>query len=95
MEQKNIFPKFRDDLGERSKNVVFKNLAKIIEDEFPKVYEEVKYMVDRNIEKEALINKVSLLISIHTVDKEFERELLDTILAHFETFYNDKGESRF
>ncbi|MDQ1002701.1 putative ABC-class ATPase [Neobacillus niacini] len=61
--KKNIIPKFRDDLDKRSKNVVFKDLSKIIKEEYPKFYKEVEYMIDRNIDKEALIDKVSLLVS--------------------------------
>lgn len=92
--KKNIFPKFRDDLDKRSKNVVFKNLAKIIEEEYPKLYEEVEYIIDRNIDKEALIYKVSLLVSIYKVNKDFENRLFHTILTHFETIYDENGEPR-
>ena len=92
--KKNIFPKFRDDLDKRSKNVVFKNLARIIEEEYPKLYEEVEYMIERNIDKEALIDKVSLLVSIYTVNEEFEERLFHTILTHFETFYEENREPR-
>lgn len=92
--KKNIFPKFRDDLDKRSKNVVFKNLSRIIEAEYPKLYEEVDYMIDRNIDKEALIDKVSLLVSIYTVNEEFEKRLFHTIFTHFETIYDENGEPR-
>lgn len=92
--KKKIFPKFRDDLGKRSKNVVFKSLARIIEVEYPKLYEEVDCMIDRNIDKEALIDKVSLLVSIYTVNKEFENRLIHTIFTHFETTYDENGEPR-
>jgi len=64
--QKDIYSKFRVHLGERSKNVVFNNLVTIIKEEFPQLYQEVEYMVDRNIDKEELIDKVSFLLSIHT-----------------------------
>lgn len=92
--KKNIFPKFRDDIDKRSKNVVFKNLSRIIEEEYPKLYEEVEYMIDRNIDKEALIDKVSLLVSLYTVNKEFEKRLFHTILTHFETLYDENEEPR-
>ncbi|OLS40837.1 hypothetical protein BTR25_08090 [Bacillus sp. MRMR6] len=92
--KRNIFPKFRDDLDKRSKNVVFKNLSRIIEAEYPKLYEDVEYMIDRNISKEALIDKVSLLVSIYTVNEEFEKRLFHTILTHFETFYDENEEPR-
>jgi len=92
--KKNIFPKFRDDLDKRCKNVVFKNLSRIIEEEYPKLYEEVVYMIDRNIDKEALIDKVSFLVSIYPVNEEFEERLFHTILTHFETIYDENGEPR-
>lgn len=44
--KKNIFPKFGDDIDKRSKNVVLKNLSRIIEEEYPKLYEEVEYMIE-------------------------------------------------
>lgn len=49
-------------------------------------------MIDRNINKEALINKISLLVSIFTVNEEFEKRY--TILTHFETLYDENGEPR-
>ncbi|WP_175596729.1 hypothetical protein [Bacillus sp. MRMR6] len=51
-------------------------------------------MIDRNISKEALIDKVSLLVSIYTVNEEFEKRLFHTILTHFETFYDENEEPR-
>lgn len=92
--KKNIFPKFRDDLDKRSKNVVFKNLSRIIEEEYPKLYEEVEYVIDRNIDKEALIDKVSLLVSTYTINEEFEKRLFHIILTHFETIYDENKEPR-
>lgn len=92
--KKNIFPKFKDDLDKRSKNVVFKNLSRIIEEEYPKLYDEVVYMIDRNIDKEALIDKVSFLVSIYPVNAEFEKRLFHTILTHFETLYDENEEPR-
>jgi hypothetical protein len=92
--KKNIFPKYRDDLDKRSKNVVFKNLSRIIEEEYPKLHEEVEYMINRNIDKEVLIDKVCLLVSIYTVNEEFENRLFHTILTHFETLYDENEEPR-
>ncbi len=47
-----------------------------------------------NVDKEALIDKISLLVSIYTVNKEFENRLFHTIFTHFETIFDENGEPR-
>ncbi|MDQ0231774.1 hypothetical protein [Metabacillus malikii] len=90
--EKALFPRFRDDLNKRSKNVVFKYTEMIIEEKYPELYEEVKYLIDRNVEKEALLKKVGHLPGINTTSEEFQKELFELITRHFETYYDDKGE---
>ncbi|WP_273127574.1 hypothetical protein [Bacillus weihaiensis] len=90
--EKDLFPRFRDDLNIRSKNVVFKYTEMIIEEKYPELHEEVKYWIDRNVEKEALLKKVGHLPGINTTSEKFQKELFDLITRHFETYYDDKGE---
>ncbi|WP_075981308.1 hypothetical protein [Bacillus massilinigeriensis] len=92
--EKALFPRFRDDLNKRSKNVVFKYTTMIIEEKYPELHEEVKYLIDRNVEKEALLKKVGHLPGINTISEKFQKELFDLITRHFETYYDDKGEPR-
>nr|WP_186324788.1 hypothetical protein [Paenibacillus bovis] len=49
-------------------------------------------MIDRNVEKEALLKKVGHLTGISTTSEKFQKELFDLITRHFETYYDDKGE---
>ena len=46
--------KFKDHLSKKSRNVVFYHLLTIIEEEYPKVLEEVEHLVDRNLIKDEL-----------------------------------------
>jgi hypothetical protein len=92
---KALFPRFRDDLNARSKNVVFKYTAMIIEEKYPELHEEVKYLIDRNLEKQVLLTKVGHVSGMNETSEKFQKELFDTITRHFETYYDDKGEQRY
>lgn len=48
---KGSYWKFKDNLSEESKNVVFYHLLTIIEEEYPKLRKEVEHLVDRNLVK--------------------------------------------
>lgn len=80
--------KFKDHLSEESKNVVFYHLLTIIEEENPKVLEEVEHLVDRNLIKDELIDSISYLFKLHDVDEKFKNDLLNAINQYFETYHN-------
>lgn len=72
--------------------MVFKYTSMIIEEKYQKLHKEVRYLIDRNIEKEALLKKVGHLPGINTTSEKFQKELFDLITRHFETYYNENGE---
>lgn len=87
--------KFKDHLSEESKNVVFYHLLTIIEEEYPKLLEEVEHLVDRNLVKDELIESISYLFKLHDVDEKFKNDLLKAINQFFETYHNVKGDIVF
>ncbi len=89
---KALFPRFRDNLNARSKNVVFKNTAMIIEEKYPELSEEVSYLMDRNLEKQILLKKVGHVRGMNETSEKFQKELFETITRHFETYYDEKEE---
>jgi len=49
----------------------------IFEEKYPELHEEVRYLLDRNIEKkEALLKKVGHLPGINTTSEKSQKELL-------------------
>jgi uncharacterized protein with ACT and thioredoxin-like domain len=87
--------KFKDHLSEESKNVVFYQLLTIMEEEYPKLFEEVEHLVDRNLIKDELIESISYLFKLHEVDEKFKNDLLNAINQYFETYHNVKGDIVF
>ena len=66
---KDSYWKFKDHLSEESKNVVFYHLLTIIEEENPKLFEEVEHLVDRNLVKDELIESIS--VNFHIISSKF------------------------
>lgn len=87
--------KFKDYLSDESKNVVFYHLLTIIVEEYPKLFEEVEHLVDRNLVKDELIDSISYLFKLHDVDEKFKNDLLNAINQYFETYHNVKGDIVF